>query len=359
MPFIKQAFDSVDRSPELQETVVAAAVAGAVAGAAGGGPLSDFCGRKGALLVGDIFFVAGALLMAFAPSPLVLIVGRAAVGLGIGIASMAVPIYIAEAAPPSVRASLVAVNTLLITFGQFASYLVNYWLSGVPYTWRWMLGIAGVPALIQGLGLAALPESPRWLATHGKFEQAKEAVIKTRRREEIKQELDELAELTGSHPPQSDGSYETNSPLQNRYPYRSGDVEESDGAVDAYGRDNGVRDGQDDADLSYKDQVERTEPSAFGRLRSMMIRPEVRLELGLGLGLQALQQLVGVRRAPLPLNFLSLFLSFQQQVLHKLGSMYMPLADQYGSVLHAHCDWLGWSFSSKCVSGVTYSGWHQ
>lgn len=87
--------------------------------------------------------------------------GRLLVGLGVGLASVTVPVYIAEAAPPGLRATLVTVNTLLITTGQFVAYLADYGLTYVPGTWRWMLGVAAVPSLLQLLGLMWLPESPR------------------------------------------------------------------------------------------------------------------------------------------------------------------------------------------------------
>ena len=285
LPFIKRSFSSVDSSPLLQETVVAAAVAGAVAGAAAGGPLSDFCGRKGALLTGDVFFIAGAVLMAFAPSPLVLIAGRASVGLGIGIASMAVPIYIAEAAPPRVRASLVAVNTLLINVGQFASYIVNFYLSGVPYTWRWMLGIAGVPALIQALGLKPLPESPRWLATQGKVKQAKDAIVKTRLQDEIRTELSELAEIAGVTSISDAGS-----PSEPTSPSKTAAQDADEG-----GTMQAINDDESSAGKAVTDRTSEQTTMHKSAIQSIKRRPEVRLELGLGLGLQALQQFVGVR----------------------------------------------------------------
>lgn len=57
----------------------------------------------------------------------------------------------------------VSVNVLMITSGQFISYIINYLFTSVPGTWRWMLGVAGVPALLQMLLMLFLPESPRWL----------------------------------------------------------------------------------------------------------------------------------------------------------------------------------------------------
>lgn len=101
------------------------AVAGAIIGAATGGWLNDKYGRRSALLVADFLFFVGAVLMAAAPNPAVLIVGRVFVGLGVGIASMTSPLYISEASPAKIRGALVSTNGFLITGGQFLSYLIN------------------------------------------------------------------------------------------------------------------------------------------------------------------------------------------------------------------------------------------
>ncbi|PSC72382.1 putative inositol transporter 2 [Micractinium conductrix] len=104
--------------------------------------------------------------------------GRAVVGLGVGLASVTVPIYIAEAAPPARRATLVTANVLMITGGQFLAYAADYAFSFVPGTWRWMLGVAVVPALVQAAGLVMLPESPKWLAGRGRMAAAQAALAK-------------------------------------------------------------------------------------------------------------------------------------------------------------------------------------
>jgi len=101
------------------------AIAGAIVGAAFGGWLNDAYGRKKATLLADVIFILGAILMAAAPDPYVLIAGRLLVGLGVGIASVTAPVYIAEVAPSEIRGSLVSTNVLMITGGQFVSYLVN------------------------------------------------------------------------------------------------------------------------------------------------------------------------------------------------------------------------------------------
>lgn len=100
-------------------------VAGAIVGAAIGGWINDKCGRKISILIADFLFFVGAMIMAVAPAPWVIIIGRIFVGLGVGMASMTSPLYISEASPARIRGALVSTNGLLITGGQFLSYLIN------------------------------------------------------------------------------------------------------------------------------------------------------------------------------------------------------------------------------------------
>jgi MFS transporter, SP family, solute carrier family 2 (myo-inositol transporter), member 13 len=101
------------------------AVAGAIVGAAIGGWMNDKFGRKPSIIIADILFFTGALIMAFAPTPHIIISGRVFVGLGVGMASMTAPLYISEASPARIRGALVSTNGLLITGGQFMAYLIN------------------------------------------------------------------------------------------------------------------------------------------------------------------------------------------------------------------------------------------
>jgi len=122
----KYFFFSLDLSNcELQETIVSMAVAGAIVGAAAGGWINDVYGRKKATLIADVIFTLGAIVMAAAPDPYILIIGRVLVGLGVGIASVTAPVYIAESSPSEIRGALVGINVLMITGGQFLSYLIN------------------------------------------------------------------------------------------------------------------------------------------------------------------------------------------------------------------------------------------
>ena len=94
--------------------------------------------------------------MCAAPSVPFLMCGRVVVGLGVGAASMIVPVYLAEVSPTEIRGSVVAVNNLVITVGQFISSILALALGK---NWRLMLGLAGVPSAIQFIGMVFMPES--------------------------------------------------------------------------------------------------------------------------------------------------------------------------------------------------------
>jgi MFS family permease len=108
------------------------AVAGAIFGAAFGGWMNDKFGRRPSIILTDALFFGGAVIMAFSPTPRVIIVGRVFVVLGVGMASMTAPLYISEASPTRIRGALVSTNGLLITGGQFLAYLINLAFTKVP-----------------------------------------------------------------------------------------------------------------------------------------------------------------------------------------------------------------------------------
>jgi SP family galactose:H+ symporter-like MFS transporter len=174
--FIRQEFGLSAFGQELAVSIV---LAGATIGALSGGRLSDRFGRRITLIGTSIIFIAGAIVCAAANSLNVLVIGRVVVGLGIGLACTTVPVYISEVAPPEARGWQVSLFQLAITVGILAAYLVDYAFARTQ-AWRWMLGLAGVPGLILGIGMLLLPESPRWLAKNMSLEAARDVLLRIR-----------------------------------------------------------------------------------------------------------------------------------------------------------------------------------
>lgn len=100
-------------------------------------------------MLAGVVFTLGAGIMAFSMGDIMLVAGRFVVGLGVGLVSMVVPVYLAESSPESMRGAVVALNILFVTGGQFFAYCCNIFLKDVTHQWRWILGLSAVPAMIQ------------------------------------------------------------------------------------------------------------------------------------------------------------------------------------------------------------------
>jgi MFS family permease len=144
------------------EVIVSCVLAGAAVGALAGGRLADLYGRRTLLIVTAVIFAVGAMVCAAASSPGVLIFGRIIVGLGIGLSSGTVPVYISEVSPPDARGWTVSLFQLAITLGILLAYLVDYAFAA-GQGWRWMFGLAVLPAAIFALGMIYLPATPGWI----------------------------------------------------------------------------------------------------------------------------------------------------------------------------------------------------
>ncbi|MGC2510758.1 MAG: sugar porter family MFS transporter [Acidobacteriaceae bacterium] len=176
-----------------EEVVVSAVLLGAVAGAAFGGKLADALGRRKLLIQVAILFTIGAIGTALAPTPTLLAIGRVVVGIAIGIASFTAPLYISEVSPPAIRGKLVSLNQLMITLGIVVSYLADYGLADKE-AWRWMFGLAAIPALILLIGLFFVPESPRWLMGRSREDEARAVLQRIRESSDVSAELAEIKE---------------------------------------------------------------------------------------------------------------------------------------------------------------------
>ncbi|MDQ0620178.1 sugar porter family MFS transporter [Arthrobacter globiformis] len=169
-------------TPITEGIVTSSLLFGAAAGAVAGGRLSDTWGRRKTIILLAVLFLVGALSCVFAPNFEVMVIGRVILGLAVGGASSVVPVYLAELAPYEIRGSLAGRNELMIVIGQLAAFVVNAIIGNLwgefGGVWRIMLAVAAVPAVALFLGMLRMPESPRWLISRGRNQDAL-AVLKT------------------------------------------------------------------------------------------------------------------------------------------------------------------------------------
>ncbi|KAK7230702.1 glucose transporter [Aureococcus anophagefferens] len=154
--FIKEDLNLSDGQVEV---VVSITVLFAALGSLVSGPPMQKRGRKPVIMVAACFYAGGSATIAAAPGFGVLVLGRVLLGLGVGLSSMAIPVYVAEAAPPEIRGRLVSFYNLFIVLGQAAACGVNVWAAaalGVSARWRASMGAAAAPALLQLAGVNAM-----------------------------------------------------------------------------------------------------------------------------------------------------------------------------------------------------------
>ena len=189
--FIK---DDIPLNSFTEGLVVASMLVGAIFGSGASGPMSDRLGRRLVVFIIAIIYIVGALILALAPSMPVLVIGRLVIGLAVGGSTAIVPVYLSEMAPTEQRGSLSSLNQLMITIGILSSYLINYAFTPIE-GWRWMLGLAVLPSLILLIGVAFMPESPRWLLEHRSEKAARDVMKLTFKESEIDKEIADMKEI--------------------------------------------------------------------------------------------------------------------------------------------------------------------
>ena len=189
--FIK---DDIPLNSFTEGLVVASMLVGAIFGSGASGPMSDRLGRRRVVFIIAIIYIVGALILALAPSMPVLVIGRLVIGLAVGGSTAIVPVYLSEMAPTEQRGSLSSLNQLMITIGILSSYLINYAFTPIE-GWRWMLGLAVLPSLILLIGVAFMPESPRWLLEHRSEKAARDVMKLTFKESEIDKEIADMKEI--------------------------------------------------------------------------------------------------------------------------------------------------------------------
>ena len=158
---------------------VASVLLGCAVGAFLAGNISDFLGRRPAMLITAVIFLVSAYASGAAKTADIFIAARVLGGLGIGAASVLAPMYISEVSPAALRGRLASLQQLAIVLGLFSAFLSNYilaWLAGTASAplwlgepaWRWMFWMEALPSAAFFVGALLIPESPRFLVAHGK-----------------------------------------------------------------------------------------------------------------------------------------------------------------------------------------------
>lgn len=170
--------EDLGTSNAVNEVIVGAAKLGAVVGTILGAAVMSRFGRRIALLFDTVFFVLGPVIMVASINAVGLVIGRLIVGVGIGASAVVVPAYLGEISPASSRGRIVASYEVMLCLGVVSSALVNSALDGVPAAWRWMVGAPLMPAVVMLCSVWKIPESPRWLVTQDKLEEALQVMHK-------------------------------------------------------------------------------------------------------------------------------------------------------------------------------------
>jgi len=176
LPFLRKEF-ALD--PVWEGFLTGSLALGCIVGCLVAGKIAEKYGRRPGLMVAALIFAISSLGIAFSQGLTYFVIMRFAAGIGVGMASMLCPMYIAEISPAAVRGRNVAINQLTVVLGILITNLCNYFLadSGMD-AWRWMFGLGVVPSVIFLIGVLWLPESPRWLMKAGQAEKAKQVLGK-------------------------------------------------------------------------------------------------------------------------------------------------------------------------------------
>ncbi|KAF9914086.1 hypothetical protein BX616_009005 [Lobosporangium transversale] len=169
-------------SSSLQGGIVASMAAGSFLGALLAGPLGDKISRKRTIMLAASIWIVGSIIQCATVNVGMLIVGRIINGIAVGLASMIVPVYQSEIAPKNIRGRIVSLQQWAITWGILIQYFIQYGCSFInsEAAFRIPWGVQIIPGIILLAGISFFPYSPRWLADHGRGEEALEVLAMLR-----------------------------------------------------------------------------------------------------------------------------------------------------------------------------------
>lgn len=187
--FINESWNLADTT---QGILVSSVLIGAVIGAATNGILADMFGRKKIIMATAVIFTLGSIMCAFAPNIFVLIASRIFVGFAVGVVNFVVPLYLSEISPKHLRGTLVSLYQWAITAGILFSYFINAVFAHVVYNWRWMLFAGVIPGIVLFVGMCFMHDTPRWLVSKKRDEEAKIAFKKIEPEVDTEKEIEDI-----------------------------------------------------------------------------------------------------------------------------------------------------------------------
>ena len=195
-------------SAGMHGIAMASALYGTVLGSLAGSWPTDRFGRRATLLWICVLYFVSAVWSGLANDVYSFIIARAIGGLGVGISTVAAPLYIAEISPPERRGRLAGLFQFNIVFGILIAFLSNYLLGksiDSASAWRWMLGVEAIPALLYTVLCFGIPESPRWLIARQGDRVAGVEILRRIRPESTSAELETLADEIAATPSEEVG----------------------------------------------------------------------------------------------------------------------------------------------------------
>ena len=202
--FINESWNLADTA---QGILVSSVLIGAVIGAATNGILADVFGRKKIIMATAVIFTIGSIMCAFAPNIFVLIASRIFVGFAVGVVNFVVPLYLSEISPKHLRGTLVSLYQWAITAGILFSYFINAVFAHAVYNWRWMLFAGVIPGIILFVGMCFMHDTPRWLVSKKRDEEAKIAFKKIEPEVDTEKEIEDIRKTILNEETKSDKKF--------------------------------------------------------------------------------------------------------------------------------------------------------